>query len=162
LPNRIFSKMRINKILFLFLFWSEFHESFSNKTNYEIELEMFYFVLQDWFNAAYKKDRHYYYLILELLSTIQMSPYLASSEVVFERSNCTKNMRLTIPQVRKENGCWGIDSNKSHNIVKCTVLHTSFLAPLSSINEASLQCFSGDSSALYELESMDFQQILFE
>ncbi|KRZ80394.1 hypothetical protein T10_1440 [Trichinella papuae] len=140
----------------------EFHESYSNKTNHEIELEMFYFVLQDWFNAAYKNDRHYYYLILELLSTIQMSFYLSSSEVVFERSNCTKNMQLTIPQVRKENGCWGIDSNKSQNIVKCTILHSSFPAPLSTLNDASLQCFSGDSSALYELEAIDFQHILLE
>ncbi|KRZ95758.1 hypothetical protein T08_5924, partial [Trichinella sp. T8] len=162
LQNKIFSRMWINKILFLFVFWSEIPESYSNKTMHTVDTEVFYLLLQDWFNAAYKRDRYYYYLIRELLSTIHLSVYFLSSEVIFERSNCTKNMQLTVPQVRKRNGCCGIDSNKPQNIVKCTVLHRNFHSPLNTLNDPSLQCFRGDSSALYELEAIDLMAILAE
>ncbi|XP_003376760.1 hypothetical protein Tsp_00971 [Trichinella spiralis] len=84
------------------------------------------------------------------------------------RQRKVKNQRefaaihLTVPQVRKRNGCCGIDSNKPQNIVKCTVLHKNFYSPLNTLNDPSLQCFRGDSSALYELEAIDLMDILAE
>ncbi|KRX98352.1 hypothetical protein T4E_6592 [Trichinella pseudospiralis] len=113
-------------------------------------LYTFQMMVQDWFNES--QTSNCYYVVQKVKGTVLYEDFM-STEFEFKRSNCTKQ-QMPAHLVRKEYGCFSINSEDLKHIMKCTILHKGFTVSLQSINNFAAQCHNADINALYEIEKL--------
>ncbi|KRY92365.1 hypothetical protein T4D_4732 [Trichinella pseudospiralis] len=136
-------------------------------------LYTFQMMVQDWFNES--QTSNCYYVVQKVKGTVLYEDFM-STEFEFKRSNCTKQQvsanfaslfknnidkefckiyhKMPAHLVRREYGCFSINSEDLKHIMKCTILHKGFTVSLQSINNFAAQCHNADINALYEIEKL--------